>query len=309
MVKVDIMVACGPHQTNNWWSPVMGMLLGEQKAGRVEIGALRTVSSAVPDHNKNHNLTTNPRGDCHGGQAPSQWNPEEKRRGSLTDANRVTAAHGFLDGSSEWIFCMDDDTVPPKGVISHLVGLGRELVGGVYYNNKPPYNPIAYYRRPDGLYSALYDYTHGALLEMDSIGMGCTLIHRSVFERIMAGHTLFQRPNGSLMVVENSQVVTVGGLVNLVVAEPGEQVVLTDGERFVFEQSVQPLPDEEDNRAWPFFALEYGRTEDHHFCELAAHVGIRPYLDTAVVCEHWKPQATTRQDYKQATEILARSEE
>lgn len=265
----------------------MGMILGEQKAG-IEIGAILAISSAVPDHNKNHSMSSSP-----------FWNPEEKRRGRLTDANRGEIVKRFLDGESDWIFMIDDDTVPPKGVISHLMGLGRELVGGVYYNTKPPYNPIAYYRREDGLYSAVYDYIHGSMLQVDSIGMGCTLIHRSVFEKIMAGHTLFQRPNGSLMVVPNEKI----GLSESFWQEPmnGNEVVWDDGGDYVwYLQKLVPLEDISDNRAWPFYALEYGRTEDHHFCELADNVGIKPYLDTAVTCEHWKPGKTTRAHYKRA---------
>jgi len=291
MAKVDIGVACAPHQTKNWWSPVMAMLLGEQEYGNAEIGKIHATSSASPDHNKNHVVSSSP------------WNAEEKRRGDLTDANRGAVAGTFLDGDADYLFFMDDDTVPPKGVISHLIGLGRELVGGVYFNTKPPYNPIAYYRREDGLYSAVYDYVHGSLLPVDSMGMGCTLIHRSVFERIQSGHTLFQRPNGSILVVKNEGVVTVGA--REWDMGRGGSLVLTDGERFVFGQDVRRLPNEDDNRAWPFFAMEYGRTEDHHFCELAQSVGIQPYLDTAVTCAHWKYRATGRKEYRKA-ELQAR---
>ena len=51
---VDIGVACNTNQTFQWWSTVMLMLLSEEKSGNIEIGQLRTVGSAVPDHNKNN---------------------------------------------------------------------------------------------------------------------------------------------------------------------------------------------------------------------------------------------------------------
>jgi len=280
MTKVDIGIACSNHQTSYWWAPLMGRLLNEQSLG-VDIQNIWAVSSAVPDHNKNNTIIS--------GIAP----PDQKRRNSLTDANRVTAVKRFLTAGSDWLFFIDDDTLPPVGAITKLLGHGRDFIAGLYYNTNPPYNPIAYMRREDGLYNPVYHFPYGAVMQVDAIGMGCTLIHRSVFERIMEEHTLYQRPNGSLAVVHSSCIY-------------GDEDSTTSGLRpkvwvsggYMHTEVKQVDLTQEDTRAWPFYALEYGRTEDMHFCELAANVGIRCWVDTTINCEHYKVKATTREEYK-----------
>ena len=91
---VDIGIACNINQTWQWWATVMQMLLSEEKKGNIEIGQLRTVGSAVPDHNKNNIIG------------------DSKRRMRLTDYNRQEVTKGFLSGEADWIFWLDDDTCP-----------------------------------------------------------------------------------------------------------------------------------------------------------------------------------------------------
>lgn len=271
--KVDIAVACSAHQIPSWWSPVMSMLLRTDRSASLEIGMIRAVSSAVPDSNKNTTIGA------------------YKRRSSLTDYNRNEIVNkGFLDGDAEWIFWIDDDTVPPEHTIEHLVSLGRPFVAGVYFLPTEPYNPIAYKIRDDGLYHAVYNYPKGALIEVDSVGMGCTLIHRSVYENILEEYEVFQRMNGSLLPVHKSQVM------KPVVSEHTKKKLpyVRAGE---YREQVITLREDE-NREFPFYLLEHGRTEDHYFCEMAAKVGIKPYLDTAIECDHYKHRAVNVDDYQ-----------
>ena len=120
--------------------------------------------------------------------------------------------------------------------------------------------------------------------------MGCTLIHRSVFEKIQVGHTVFARPDGTLYPVHNPLVMNF----NEPLLQNRPPIFMNGG---YLHMKVEPII-EEDNRPWPFYALEYGRTEDHWFCELADHVGIKPWLDTSILCGHWKYQETGVDDYK-----------
>lgn len=278
-VKVDLGIACSGSQIPSWWVPLVDSIRWEERHG-VEIQSVYAISSALPDHNKNNTVSESP-----------HWfaSPEEKRRNELTDANRQELTNRFLTGDSEWLFQIDDDTTHKPGTLTHLLNLGREFVGGLYFNPRSPYNPIAYLRRPDGLYHAFYAWAPGTLTQVDSIGMGCTLIHRSVFEKIQQAHIVYQRPNGSVVAVHKDKVFKSGG-------EPlTQEIQVRDNVMLIpLTEVVEP----EDPRPFPFWALEYGRTEDHHFCEMAATVGIKPWLDTNIVCNHWKQQKVNESDYR-----------
>jgi hypothetical protein len=265
---VDVGVACNINQTFQWWSTVMLMLLSEERKGNITLGKIRTVGSAVPDHNKNNIIG------------------DSVRRMRLTDYNRQEVAEGFLSGKADWIFWMDDDTAPPPFAITGLLHSGHEFVAGTYFMTSSPYHPIAYKKTEDsGLYSPIYNYPDGALMQVDSVGFGCTLVHRSVYEKIRDGHTVFERSNGALYPIQNSKI-------------DGEEIdqsfepYVKDG---VYHERFKKNTDEK--RPFPFYLLEHGRTEDHYFCELAAHVGVKPWLDTSVICTHYKTLPTTKDEY------------
>lgn len=285
---VDIAIACSSVQYSQWWVKVMDFILDAERSG-IFTNAIYAISSALPDHNKNHTVTSQP-----------FWNEEDKRRYSLTDANRGEGVKRFMDGDASWLMWLDDDTPPPKGALNYLLSLGRNFVGGLYFNPKAPYNPIAYIKRPDGLYHAFYGYTKGTLQRVDSIGMGCTLIHRSVYEKIMQNHRVYQRPNGSITAIHNDDIITNDDEQTLT-----EQKVINN----VLHVPLTPIEDTvekeaDENRPFPFYVLEYGRTEDHKFCEMAIRVGIHPWLDTTIECQHIKPRGIGVKEYEQHMEML-----
>jgi hypothetical protein len=250
----------------------------------VQIGQVLAIGSALPDFNKT--------------EAVGMPLVEQKKRLNLTDANRSEIVKRFISGrdgwKSDWLFQIDDDTLIPEGALLHLLKSGKEFIAGLYFNPNPPKNPIAYFKNKDDIgYSVLYDYPQDSLLQVDSVGMGCTLIHRSVFEKIRDGHEVWVRPNGSLQVIQKKNVKK--GIDKKKVIKETFTVYGNTAEY------VMPLtrPTEDDNRWWPFYSMEYMRTEDHHFCELAANVGIKPWVDTRIVCEHIKSTGTvTYDDYR-----------
>ncbi len=276
---VDIAIACGPYQVPNWWTPFAAMVLDEERHGEIRVGGIQAIQSAMPDHNKNH---------TQGG--PLSW--QEDERAMLTDANRVTAAQGFLGGKADWVFWLDDDTIPPQGTITQLVRIARDAVGGLYYSPRNPVAPIAYLRADEGYYYPLTDWAHGALMQVDSIGLGCTLIHRSVFEKIMREFTVFQRHDRTLYPVHKSRIFPPTGAKK----ENKPDLYVQDG---WFHMRSSPVEADND-RPWPFFAMEYGRTEDHYFWELAEQVGVKPWVDTSINCGHAKIKVWGREDYKES---------
>jgi hypothetical protein len=266
---VDIGVAANIYQSNRWWPKVMSLILSEERFGDIEIGGIRAVSSAVTDANRNAVIGNN------------------IRRLSLTDSNRKEVVHGFLDGKAEYLFWLDDDTAPPQLSITKLYRSGHELISGLYFSQGDTHEPVAHFKNEIGRYIAIVGYSSGNVMQVDSIGMGCCLIHRSVFERIMEGHELFRRYNGVVVLIQKSQIRGDSEqyerfepyVENGIYHEPYMKTELQEGERY------------------PFYAFENGRTEDLYFCELADHVGIKPWVDTSVVCEHIKLGTITEADY------------
>ena len=282
--RVDIGIACSAHQSPNWWAPIFSNLFREQQRGTWELGQIFAVQSAMPDFNKNNTV---------GGVLSGT-----KGRDDKTDVNRNRISGYFLEGGesgakADWIFWIDDDTVFPDGAISHFLRMDKDFVAGLYFNTNPPYNPIAYKRLDNGGYLHLWDYAPGSVFQVDAVGMGCTLIHRSVYERILAEHEVYLRPNGSMFPIHRSLLYK-NDVVEFPEDYPKGYVV---GNHLV--QEVTKLdPESKQLQLFPFYQMEHGRTEDMHFCELAYSVGVRPWVDTSIVCEHWKHACKTFEDYR-----------
>lgn len=279
MITIDIAVASNKYQSPDWWAPLVGNVVQAVRRSDVAIGQIIVKPSAVPDHNKNSIV---------------EYSLGHRREG-LTDENRNGIIRDHLAGKADFIYWLDDDTVHPTGALVQMLSLHRPMVSGLYYNKRPPCNPIAYLRQPNGGYRPLWTFDPGELVEVDSIGMGCALIHRSVFEGIRDTHDVYQRPNFSLRALPKS------------LATKGKNLARYAGkvvDGFYVEPYRLVSQDEmtESALAWPFYVLEYGRTEDHYFCEMAATAGFRPLVDTSINCEHWGERPVTRSSYNEFKE-------
>lgn len=221
--------------------------------------------------------------------------------GALTDINRNNIAHWFYEerkNDSEWLFFVDDDVELPDDTLTRLLSYDKPFVTGIYYRRSPPCEPLIYKREEEsGWYVPLLpetDYRTGELIEVDGCGLGCALIHRSVFSAILENHFLYRRHNRSFGFMHYSAVEKTE-----LELEPGV-FVHDDGSAYHVQRIQRMLPDALSPRErLPFFAFEYGRTEDFHFCELVKDSGVEIWADTGLELKHWGSTPITRIQHDQ----------
>ena len=103
-----------------------------------------------------------------------------------------------LNEGYDYLFCLDQDVIPPMNVIEKLVFSGKKIVSGVYFNkfrSRNPANgesvegvfPIAYVlsrKYNGGMTPVAKRFIDGKMRKIISCGTGCILIHRDVLEKI-----------------------------------------------------------------------------------------------------------------------------
>lgn len=205
------------------------------------------------------------------------------------DHNRNDIVDRFLKTDAEWLFWIDADTIVPSAAIQRLMGLGKTLASGLYYGKNPPHPPIAYVKWRNAYVSIerTQKWEVGNIIPVDASGMGCMLTHRSVYEDIQKNHTVLQREGGGLVPVRNTNIE--GSL---------EEAHPHDGKVYKGQMRVRMVEPTIENLKFPFFGLEFGRTEDIWFFELAAREGHKVWLDTGLECGHLRPKAFTGSDYR-----------
>lgn len=109
----------------------------------------------------------------------------------------------FLSQKSlQWVLFHEDDILPPRDGLLRLlrwVDHGYKIIAGLYYIKQPEGPvPLAYRAHPnperveeDALHSHSWipmmpgrDWNPGEAIEVDATGLGWTLMHRSIFEKI-----------------------------------------------------------------------------------------------------------------------------
>jgi len=99
----------------------------------------------------------------------------------------------------DYLFCLDQDVIPPSDIIEKLVNQSKKIITGIYYNPFTKFNPITgnnetrvlptiwvkslrYENQLVTIKKEIID--SGKVIKIDSCGTGCILIHRDVLEKI-----------------------------------------------------------------------------------------------------------------------------
>lgn len=97
------------------------------------------------------------------------------------DHARNALAMQAIDRGADYLFFLDSDVIPPGDAIVRLMSHNLPIVSGVYHRRSPPIG-IPVMQKPAGQW--ITKYPQNQLIEVDVVGAGCLLIHRSVLERL-----------------------------------------------------------------------------------------------------------------------------
>lgn len=109
-------------------------------------------------------------------------------RGMPIDVTRETMINEVLKFGYQWVFFLDSDIILPDGAIDKLFSHNFPFINGLYKAKKPNgffWGAWMEVETPEGAKAfAPIDKWDGRVIEVNVIGCGCMLVHRSVFEKI-----------------------------------------------------------------------------------------------------------------------------
>ncbi len=97
------------------------------------------------------------------------------------DHARNAGVKAMLDNGFDYVFFLDSDVIPPNDAVLRLLNHNTPIVSGMYCRRSPPHGvPVAI---KDGKWlTELPGPGRSPLVEVEVVGAGCLLVHRSVFE-------------------------------------------------------------------------------------------------------------------------------
>lgn len=211
----------------------------------------------------------------------------------MTDVARNRIVDDFLKSDAEWLRFLDADNVDKMGSLRRLLDTRKTLVTGIYTKRNESGEPVAYFATEEG-YRHVEGYTPGEIFPIEAAGLGGCLVHRSVFEDIQKQYRMFQLIGGGVVTVHRDDIQ--GDVFD-------DDSLASDG-RAVDGVLHLRLRQMKVHRPFAFFMLQFGRTEDYGFFEMAARAGHRLWLDTGVEIGHlgetnYKPEHIRSKEAKE----------
>jgi len=108
----------------------------------------------------------------------------ESRGLSLT-TNRTKLVEMALKTDATHFFFLDDDVMPPPDIIPALLATGQPLACGLYMAKKSKdTRGLAAWMHVNGGYASIDLKQEARYAQVDVTGLGCVMIHRSIFEKL-----------------------------------------------------------------------------------------------------------------------------
>jgi len=88
----------------------------------------------------------------------------------------------------EWLMFIDSDMVFQGDVIDKLIAHNKDIVSALAFMKRPPFDPCIFDKLSDGQYLSKRNFPENQLIEVDAVGMACTLIKKKVLKKLKAPH-------------------------------------------------------------------------------------------------------------------------
>lgn len=106
-------------------------------------------------------------------------------KGQPIDVARNILVQKMQESNCDWLFFLDTDVICPADTIQRLLSHRLPIVSGLYYTRAQPINPAMWNDAGDKAhFVSINQFQIGSLVEAHVIGMGCCLIHKSVFDKL-----------------------------------------------------------------------------------------------------------------------------
>ena len=111
--------------------------------------------------------------------------------------NRNKICQRFLGQEEyDYLLMIDGDIVPPPSVIN-LADYQKDVVGALCFMwQQGVVMPVAFNRRPEGMYKQIEPDKCDGMVEVDAIGTGCIMLSRKVLEEVKAPFMNEYDPDG-----------------------------------------------------------------------------------------------------------------